>query len=438
MAASQPLHILILAGGESTRIRTGGPKALLDLCGAPLLEHIFRSADSLTAGQRAIVLGPKHQPQIEAWMEKGGRLATNNAEAAAEPGKKSRWQIAVQPIAKGTGDAVLCGLSALPQEGRLLILCGDTPLLSPETLEFLTEQEGCSLLTALVDEPTGYGRILREEESGDMMAIVEEADANDDIKQIAEVNAGVYLLDIAELRSALANVTTDNAQGEFYLPDAAVASLRKTEGCIICLEGGDDEILGVNTLAEFARASAIMRNRRNTDLMDSGVILDDPDSTFIEVDTEIAPGARIMPYCVIRAGVKIESGCEVGPFAHVRVGTEMKEGAVLGNFVETKNSVLHPGAKAKHLTYLGDAQVGARANIGCGTITANYDGKHKHPTTIGERAFIGSGTVLVAPVKVGDQAMTAAGAVVTRGKDVPDHGVVAGVPAQPLPAKKLN
>lgn len=437
MSASQQLHILILAGGESTRIRTGGPKALLDLCGAPLLEHIFRATDSLAAGQRAIVLGPKHQQPIETWMEKAGRLAAAPG-MEAQPGQKSSWQVAIQPIAKGTGDAVMCGLQALPDAGRLLILCGDTPLLDGETLEFLAEQNSGCLLTALVDDPTGYGRILREEESGDLMAIVEEADASEDIKKIAEVNAGVYLLDIVGLRKALGQVNTNNAQGEFYLPDAAVALLRETEGSIVCLEDGEEEILGVNTLTEFAFAGSILRQRRLLELMENGVIIDDPSTAFIEVDTEIAPGARIMPYCVIRAGSKIGPGCEVGPFAHVRVGTVMEEKSVLGNFVETKNTVLHSGAKAKHLTYLGDAQVGARANIGCGTITANYDGKHKHPTIIGERAFIGSGTVLVAPVKIGNDAMTAAGCVVTRGKDVPDHGVVAGVPARPLPAKKLS
>ncbi len=440
MAAPQPLHILILAGGESSRIRTGGPKALLDLCGFPLLEHIFRAADGLPPGQRAIVLGPKHRQPIEGWMDKAGRLAHDSNEAAAVSEEAARWQVAIQPQALGTGDAVSCGLSTLPEEGRLLILCGDTPLLSNSTLSFIAEQESDCLLTSLLEDPTGYGRILREEESGDLLAIIEEADASEEIKNVAEVNAGVYLLDIAGLRKALSEVRTDNAQGEFYLPDAAVALLRQNEGIIVCLEGGEEEILGVNTLQEFAMASSIVRNQHMSDLMDHGVIIDDPMSTFIELDVEIAPGARIMPFTVIRSGVKIATGCEVGPFAHIRVGTVLEEGSVLGNFVETKNSVLGPGAKAKHLTYLGDALVGARANIGCGTITANYDGSKKHPTHIGERAFIGSGTVLVAPVKVGNHAMTAAGAVVTRGKDVPDHGVVAGVPAQPLPApaKKLS
>lgn len=421
MADSSALHVLVLAGGNSTRTRTGGPKALLDLCGLPLLEHVFRAVDPLGAGQHVIVLGPKHRDPIEAWMNKAGR----HVDAGGQ------WSIALQPEARGTGDAVACGLSELPEEGRLLILCGDTPLLTTETFQTLAEQEGDALLTALCQDPTGYGRVLYEE-SGRILRIVEEADADEQIKQVSEINAGVYVLDIAALRKALAEADDDNAQGEFYLTDAAVEILREREGVCVCLEDGEAEILGVNTLQQHATAQYLLRERQLDAMMTSGVIIDDPSTTFIEYDVEIGPGTRIHPCTVIRAGVKVGANCEVGPFAQLRVGTTMEDGSVIGNFVETKNSTMEAGAKAKHLTYLGDAQVGERANIGCGTITANYDGKNKHRTEIGARAFIGSGTVLVAPVRVGAGAMTAAGSVVLKGRHVEDDSVVAGVPARPL------
>jgi len=429
MAAS-PLHVLILAGGNSTRTRTGGPKALLDLCGLTLLEHVFRAVDPLDVGECAIVLGPTHRQPIENWMGKAGRLY-GGGEAQLD---RRQWKVALQPEPRGTGDAVACGLQQLPKTGRVLILCGDTPLLSPETLRTLADQGSDALLTALVEEPTGYGRVLYEED-GRVFRIVEESDADEDIKKVAEVNAGVYVLDIEALHEAIAQVDTDNAQGEFYLPDAAVAMLRGREGVCVCLEDGETEILGVNTLQQHSLAQFLMRERRNDELMTAGVIIDDPVTSYVEFDAEVGAGTRIHPCTVIRAGVQIGKNCEVGPFAQVRVGTVLEDGAVLGNFVETKNSTLHAGAKAKHLTYLGDAMVGERANIGCGTITANYDGKHKHRTVIGARAFVGSGTVLVAPVRVGDGATTAAGAVVLKGRDVADGSVVAGVPAKPLPNK---
>lgn len=421
MADRSALHVLVLAGGNSTRIRTGGPKALLDLCGLPLLEHVFRAVDPLQAVEKAIVLGPTHREPIESWMQKAGRLDSAGG----------GWKIALQPEARGTGDAVACGLSQLPAQGRLLILCGDTPLLTPDTLQTLVDQEGDTLLTALAEDPTGYGRVLYDE-GGRVLSIVEEADADEDIQKVNEVNAGVYLLDIERLREALQEVDSDNAQGEFYLPDAAVAMLRAHEGVCVCLEDGEMEILGVNTLQQHATAQLLLRERRLTDLMAAGVIIDDPSTTYVEYDTEVGPATRIHPCTVIRAGARIAAGCEVGPFAQIRTGTVLEDGAVVGNFVETKNTTMAAGAKAKHLSYLGDAEIGAKANIGCGTITANYDGKNKHRTVIGARAFVGSGTVLVAPVRVGEGAMTAAGSVVLKGRDVDDGDVVAGVPARSL------
>ncbi len=413
------VHVLVLAGGESTRIRTGSPKALLDLCGRPLLDHVLAAAEQVPAASRTLVLGTTHREPVESWLAGSGREG---------------WQVAIQEQARGTADAVMAAFPLLPETGKLLILCGDTPLLTPETLQFLVEQPGGALLTAEMQDPTGYGRILRDEEGG-LAGIVEQADCDEEQEGIVEVNAGVYALDLAALRQAASGLGSDNAQGEFYLTDAAVEVLQGTEGVIATL-AEPEEMLGVNTLADLAEANAVLRTTILEHHLSRGVIFDDPGSAYVEDGVEIGPGTKIMPFCVIRRGVRIGAGCAVGPFAHLRVGTVLADGAEVGNFVETKNAALGEKAKAKHLTYLGDAVIGARANIGCGTITANYDGKHKHRTEIGEKAFIGSGTVLVAPVKVGAGALTAAGAVVLRGRDVPEGGVVAGVPARPLPQQQ--
>lgn len=416
--AAAPLHALILAGGESSRLRTGGPKALLDLCGYPLLEHIFRATDGLELASRALVLGPTHRQPIEDWLGKAGRDA---------------WQVVLQDRPLGTGHAVRCALEVLPQEGRLLVLCGDTPLITAETLQLLVDQ-GEAMLTADVPDPTGLGRILRDDE-GSLLGIVEQADADDEQASIQEINSGVFVLDIASLREALTEVKADNAQGEIYLTDAAVQVLKARNGATVCLEEDWEETLGVNDLAEFSLVQLLMRQRILGQHMAAGVVVDDPSTAFIECDVEIGPGTRVMPCSVIRSGVRIGAGCEVGPFVHMRPGTVLEDGAQLGVFVETKNAHFGAGAKAKHLSYLGDAVIGAKANIGCGTITANYDGKNKHQTTIGERVSIGSGTVLVAPVTIGADATTGAGTVVPARRDVPEGATVVGVPAKVLQPK---
>ncbi|HJM39857.1 MAG TPA: NTP transferase domain-containing protein [Planctomycetota bacterium] len=413
--SSPELHVLVLAGGESTRIRTGRPKALLDLCGRPLIAWVLSAASEVATGSRVLLLGPSHREPIETWLQ------ASDCEG---------WEIAIQPEANGTGDAVRCALEHLPETGRLLILCGDTPALQPETLAFLAQQENGAMLSSLVEDPAGYGRLSRDEE-GNLLGIVEEADCDEEALAIQEINAGVYALDIATLRKAIANLDSNNAQGEFYLTDAALAVLSETDGAVVTLEG-EDEILGVNTLVDHARVMRILREWILAEHMLAGVQVDDPASSFIEHGVEIAPGARILPFTVIRKGCKIGADCAVGPFTHLRGGTQMAAQSELGNFVEAKNTEMGEGSKAKHLTYLGDTTVGARANIGCGTITANYDGKSKHRTQIGSKAFIGSGTVLVAPVKVGDGSTTGAGAVVLSNRDVPDGEVVIGVPAKSL------
>ena len=414
---SEPaLHALVLAGGDSTRIRTGGPKALLDLCGRPLLDWVLSAAEEATSGDRVLVVGPKHQTEIEAWLQSS---------------KHAAWRIALQAEPLGTGDAVRCGLTGLPSEGRVLILCGDTPLLHPETLAALADTEGGALLTTEVSDPTGYGRIVRDEDHA-LTAIVEQADCDEATSVIQEINAGVYLLPIDLLAKALLDLKAENAQGEFYLPDAVLATMDVAGGVTLQLQDGENEILGVNTLLDHAQARSVLSERILMQHLSEGVIIDDPASTFIEDGVEIAPGARLLPFTVIRSGCKIGSGCTVGPFSHLRTGTVLEEGAEVGNFVETKNAHLGAGVKAKHLSYLGDTTIGAQSNVGCGTITANWDGRNKHKTEIGAGVSLGSGSILIAPVRIAAGAKTGAGAVVPANHDVAEKQVVVGVPARPL------
>ncbi|MBT3339396.1 MAG: NTP transferase domain-containing protein [Planctomycetes bacterium] len=417
MSASS-LHLLVLAAGNSTRLRTGHPKALLDLCGRPLLSYILSHAEPLQVASKTVVLGGNHIQAITSWLQGS---------------EYSDWSIALQENPRGTGHAVQCALEQLPDEGRVLILCGDTPLLRPETLQELVKH-GDALMTARVADPSGYGRIQRDDD-GNLTAIIEDADTDEETRLINEMNAGVYVLDLAALRAAVAKLDSDNAQGELYLTDAALEVLTERGGATLCLEDGEEEIAGVNTLVDFSEVVAVMRWQILEAHLLAGVIIDDPSSTWVEHDVSIGPGTRIRPGSVLHAGVRVGKDCELGPYVRLRAGAVIEDGALAGNFVEMKNSTLGAGAKAKHLTYLGNTTVEEFANVGCGTITANYDGKKKHPTVIGSRASIGSGTILVAPVKIGAGATTAAGSVVTAGKDVPAGTVVAGIPAKPFSPK---
>ncbi len=363
---------------------------------------------------------------------------------------------AMQEEQLGTGHAVACALDALSGfRGTVLILCGDTPLLRSETVKMMLafhrdNQATITVLTALMDDPYGYGRVVRDA-SGHVTRIVEQKDADPEEQEIREINSGIYCMDSDFLFNNIRGIGNDNAQGEYYLTDLLAIAVRKGLTCLAMPTADADEIMGVNDRVQLAEAGRILRRRINRDHMLNGVTIIDPEATYIDQGVTIGPDTTIHPGCHIGEGTVIGSGCviengvsisacrigddchikaasvlegselgedvAVGPMAHLRPGTVLGDKVKIGNFVETKKIVMGKGSKASHLTYLGDAEIGRDVNIGCGTITCNYDGVNKHRTIIGDEVFIGSDVQLVAPVTVGRNSLVAAGTTVT--VDVP-------------------
>lgn len=423
----RPLAVICLCAGLGKRTKVSMPKVLLPLCGRTLAASALLAAAPLQPARVVVVLGhEKERVQRELQAALGSAFA--------------QLQFVDQGTPRGTGHAVQVGMQALADfHGDVLVTYGDCPLVTTGTLAQLVERRGdapCSLLTAYPDDATGLGRIVRDDD-GRLVAIREHRDCSADELAIDEVNAGFYCFDSAALRPALQALRPDNAQGELYLTDVVaqfVASGRE----VATFEADDPaEALGVNSLADLAVARHHMQERILLEHLANGVLIVDPASTWIEHGVTIGADTRILPATVIGTGCAIGRNCEVGPFAHLRAGTVLEDGAEIGNFVEAKKTRVGAGTKAKHLTYLGDAVIGPGANIGAGTITANYDGVHKHETRIGARCFVGSGTVIVAPSQLGDDALTGAGAVVTRGSVVGAAEVWVGVPARRLKQREL-
>ena len=415
---SRPLAVVVLAAGLGKRTKVNVPKVLLPLCGRTLLDTVLAAVSELEP-ERTIVVLHHHKEAVQKTI--AGRPGLTTVDQG-EP--------------RGTGHAVQVAMESLVEfEGDIMVVYGDCPLITAPTLRALREARagaGASVLTAVPDDPTGLGRILRDM-SGNIVGIREERDCSDEEKDIGEINAGFYCFDSQHLAGALVGLSDDNAQGELYLTDT-ISQLVEGPGVMTHTVLDDDEILGVNSLRDLAAAREVMQERILLLHLANGVMIEDPATTYIEHGVQIGHDTRILPCTVIRTGCVIGAGCEVGPFAHLRLTARLEDGAEIGNFVEVKKSTIGRGTKAKHLTYIGDATIGAHANIGCGTITANYDGKRKHQTTIEDGAFIGSGTVLVAPVTVGKNATTGAGAIVIRG-EVPPGEVWVGVPAKALRKK---
>jgi len=418
--------VVILAAGQGKRMKSALPKVLHPLCGRPMLAWVVDQALALDPERILIVVGH----------------GADEVERALEAqGQRARTTLVRQEPQLGTGHALQCCAPQLARKGaaagRVVVLYGDMPLLRSDSLAGLValhaerSAEGAALLTARTRDPRGFGRILRGD-GGDVRGIVEERDASAEERAIDEVNLGVYAFDGRQLLDALPLLSKANDQGEFYLTDVIGMFVESGRPVAALPIDDEQETIGVNTMVELAAARSELQARILELHMANGVYVEDPATTTIEHGVEIGAGTKILPCTVIRAGVRIGSGCEVGPFAQLRAGTVLENGAEIGNFTECKKSRIGAHAKAKHLAYLGDATIGAGTNIGAGTIFANYDGVAKHASIVGKNAFIGSGTVVVAPNRIGDRATTGAGAIVTKNANIPAGEVWIGIPARKL------
>ena len=429
--------VIILAAGKGTRMRSKLPKVLQPLAGQPLLGHVIQTAKQLQAQNIITIYGH------------GGDLVKD-----AFSHEQIQWVEQAEQL--GTGHAVQVTLPILPQDGISLILYGDVPLVRQQTLEQLiavSSKTGIGMITLTVDNPTGYGRIVRE--NGQIQAIVEHKDASDAQRQIQEINTGIYCVSNAKLHEWLPKLSNNNAQGEYYLTD--IVEMAVAEGLEIASIQPEQafEVEGVNDRIQLADLEREFQAQQALELMRQGVTLTDPKrfdlrgqlkvgqdvridiNVIIEGDCELGDGVEIGAGCVLKntkiaAGTKVQpysifdgavvgEDTQIGPFARLRPGAKLANDVHIGNFVEVKNSSIGLGSKANHFTYLGDAEVGAGSNIGAGTITCHYDGANKHKTIIGDAAFIGSNSSLVAPVKIGNGATIGAGSVITR--DVVDNAL---------------
>ncbi len=426
-----PLSVVILAAGQGKRMASDLPKVLQPLAGRPLLAHVIDTARSLKPAAIHVVYGYGGERVREAFPDAG-----------------IHWTLQAEQL--GTGHAVLQAMPAIPDDHIVLVLYGDVPLVRTATLSELTGRAGASslaLLTAVLPDPAGYGRVIRDT-TGRLARIVEHKDANRKELAVSEVNTGLLAAPAGRFRRWLSALGRDNTQGEYYLPDCIVAAVRDGVAVEAVIAASATEVMGVNDKLQLAEVEAAHRRTRATELMRAGVTIVDP--LRVDIRGEVACGrdvvleinvilegkvrlgdrVRIGPGCVlrdceigadseVRANSLIEGAitgarCIIGPFARLRPGTRLADAVHIGNFVEVKNSDIGAGSKANHLSYVGDTTIGQQVNVGAGTVTCNYDGVSKHRTTIGDGSFIGSGTMLVAPVSVGADATIGAGSTITK------------------------
>jgi bifunctional UDP-N-acetylglucosamine pyrophosphorylase/glucosamine-1-phosphate N-acetyltransferase len=413
------IAVIILAAGKGERMKSGIPKVLHPICARPMLGYVLDLVKELRIKRVVAVLGHKHA-QVRKFFPRG-------------------IKVAVQEKLLGTADAVKVALKQLRNfKGTVLVLYADNPLLKKETVQKLLKCHiennlAATLLTAQLDKPEGYGRVVRDKRSS-ICAIVEERDADDFEKDIKEINTGIISFNKDRLVEALRLVRPNNRKKEYYLTDT-ISILYKSADIIDCVKIPDiNEALGINSRSDLAKANSIMQGRINEGLMQKGITIIDPATTFIGYGAKIGQDTVIYPFTVIERNVKIGKRCFIGPFAHLREGTVIEDDVVVGNFSETVRTRLGTKTLVKHFSYLGDSRIGRHVNIGAGTITANFDGVKKHTTVIKNGSLIGSDTVLVAPVRVGKQAVTAAGSVVV--KDVLDKTTVVGIPARILKKRR--
>ncbi len=448
------LTVVVLAAGEGKRMKSSVQKVLHKAAGRSLLGHVLASVAPLRPA-RTIVVTSARKDEVGSSLEAEGF---------------SGLDLVVQDPPRGTADAARVALEALDEvQGQILVVPGDAPLLNFHSLKALVlEHEArhaaASFMSARATDPTGYGRVIRDED-GRVLKIVEHREATEQERSVDEINTSVYVFDLERLRDALGKVDDANVQGEFYLTD--VVELFHNEGDVVAAyRTKEAAVQGVNSRSQLARVTAELRRRECERLMEGGVTIIDPATTYVDATATVAQDVVIHPFSFIEGATVIHRGAEigpqarlvdseveegarvsfavviesslgpdssVGPFASLRPGTRLERGAKLGSFVESKKTVLGAGSKANHLSYLGDTEIGEGVNVGAGTITTNWDGENKHQTVIEDDAYIGSDTMLVAPVRVGRRAATGAGAVVR--DDVPDDALAVGVPARIIEGK---
>jgi bifunctional UDP-N-acetylglucosamine pyrophosphorylase/glucosamine-1-phosphate N-acetyltransferase len=439
---------VLLAAGQGTRMKSDLPKVLLSLAGVPMLWHTLRAIGQASTEKPIVVVGHGAE-QVKEFVGEGGTCV-------------------LQEPQLGTGHAAMQAESVLKgKTDYVIVTYADMPLLRGETYQKLVETQKkndgpISMMTVIADDPRGFGHIVRKED-GTVAAIVEEYVATPEQKAIKELNVGAYCFSADWLWDALRRIEKNPKKGEYYLTDTIELAVKDGLPVQALVHDNLGETIGINTRVHLAEAEAVMRQRINRELMLAGVSMLDPASTYIETDVKIGKDTVVMPNTYIQGNTTIGEGCEIGPNAHIRnsqignrcqvfmsvmesavlednvdigpfarlrKGAHLMEHVHMGNFGEVKDSTLGPGVKMGHFSYIGNAKVGAKTNIGAGTITCNYDGKKKYPTEIGEKVFIGSDTMLVAPLKIGDRANTGAGAVVT--KDVKEDTLVVGMPARAI------
>lgn len=428
---------VIMAAGKGTRMKSKLPKVMHALAGKPMLQHVLDSVSRIQVERSLVILGHGRE-QIEEWLE-------------------GRAEIVIQAEQLGTGHAMLQAIPLCDEVENIIVLSGDQPLIRPETIETMVKlhsevNAAATILTARFENPFGLGRIVKDGET--FLRIIEEKDATPEERKIKEINTGTYCFNVSKLREALKKITPQNAQGEYYLTE--VFQIFLAQGEVISTYCTEDvhEALGINSRAQLAQAEKVARERILAYWMDEGVTVIDPGSTFIEAEVELSRDVILQPFTTLKGKTRVEedaiigphttltdcrcgTGCEltytvgnkavigarciVGPFAYLRPGTVLEAGVKVGDFVEVKNSVIGEGSKIPHLSYIGDSHIGKSVNIGAGTITCNYDGVNKYPTKIGDNAFIGSNTNLVAPVEIGEGAVTGAGSTISR--NVPSHAL---------------
>ncbi len=435
------ISAIVLAAGQGKRMKSSLPKVAHPVAGKPMLWHVARAAKDAGITEIVFVLGHGREKVIGTTQEFGGKVAVQEAQL-------------------GTGDAARCGLAALsPGANEVVVLCGDAPLVRSRTLRTLLtarrrKKAAASVLTGILPDPAGYGRVLRNPD-GTVARIVEEKDGGPEIRKVREVNSGTYVFDRKFLARNLPRLSDVNVQREYYLTDLVVQAHQEGKIVVPVVARDPDEVRGINSRKELAEATEILRQAKIDALLDAGVTFVAPDRTYIEpevlvgADSLIEPGVVLLGRTRIGKGVRIQAGCVVencrvddgaqlkpysvltdshvrkgaivGPFAHLRPEADIGEDARIGNFVEVKKSRIGKGSKANHLAYIGDSFVGKKANIGAGTITCNFDGLAKHTTVIGDGVFVGSDTQFVAPVKIGKGALIGAGATITG--DVPPYAL---------------